>query len=58
MCQILENRMLYSYRVAHGLWTPSLEEFRKIEQSSLHFALTRFRVSVLNLVKEIRKVYE
>lgn len=55
MCPVIENRMIYSYRVKHGLWTPSLEEVRKIEQNSLHFALTRFRVSVLNLVKKIRR---
>lgn len=55
MCPIIENRMIYAYRVKHGLYTPSLEEFRKIEQSTLHFALTRFRMSVLNLVKEIRR---
>ncbi len=48
--------MAYSYRVKHGLYTLSLEEFRKIEQSTLHFALTRPKMSVLNLFKAIGKV--
>lgn len=54
---ILEGRMLYSYRVAKGLWTPTIEEYKSIEKSTTLFCICRFRASVDNLVLELKKVW-